>query len=121
MCQVCRPFSELTAEEVSGQVEALSVTFVGLPMVVGAPLVMGAEYWREVARHQLECGVRACADIPAIKTYRVATSMDTQEVAGRWVYDTEHQDVETPQERIRRMAREQQEAYEAEVARRRAE
>ncbi|MGC4964236.1 phage gene 29 protein family protein [Gordonia sp. DT101] len=122
MCEVCKPYGELTTEQVEQQIEAISATFVGLPTVIGAPLLLAPEAWEEVARHQVEIGVRLCAEIPAIKTYTAPTSDDALVVAkaaGVWKYTATAADVETPQQRIRRKAQEQREAFLAEVDRRR--
>lgn len=122
-CDLHIPFGDLTDEQIDQQVEAVAATFVGLPTVIGAPLLMAEEVWREVARHQLELGVRLCACAPPIKTYTAPTpeeALDVGTAAGRWTYDEAYRDVETPRERIVRLAREQREAFEAEVARRRA-
>lgn len=123
MCDVCVPFGDLTDEQLEQQTTALAADFTGLPMVIGAPMLLGEESWREVARHQLELGRRACADIPAIKTYVAPTpeqALDARTAAGRWVYVADHADIETPRERLQRQAREQREQWLAAVAERKA-
>ncbi|UQE73833.1 DUF2744 domain-containing protein [Gordonia sp. PP30] len=117
MCDLCTtPFDALTDDELDQMIQGLSVTFVALPMVVGAPLIMDPGYYLEVARHQIEAGVRICPDL-AIKHYRPPAD---DRPLGTWIYDDAHTETETPAERIRRAVREQREAYAAEVARRRA-
>ncbi len=121
-CPLHVPFGGLTENQIDQQVEVIAETFRGLPTVIGAPLLMAEEVWREVARHQLELGVRLCPCAPPVKTYTAPTpeeALDVGTAAGRWTYDDAYRDVETPRERIIRLAREQREAYEAEVARRR--
>lgn len=118
MCQLCsKPFDALSDDELGEQVQALSATFVGLPMVVGAPMLLSPDYYLEVARHQVECGVRICTD-RAIKSYVVPTDVEAR--TGGWKYDAAHSQTETPAERVARAVKEQREAYLAEVARRRA-
>lgn len=117
MCDACKPYADLTEDQIRDQIDRISTTFVGLPMVTGAPLVMGTEYYLEVARHQVELGIRICQ--PPIKTYRAGTGVDARSAAGEWVYNDDVTDVEDPRERIQRLAREQHEEYLAEVARRR--
>ncbi|GAA4758799.1 phage gene 29 protein family protein [Gordonia alkaliphila] len=122
MCDACVPYSDLTDEQREQQTAALAATFVGLPTVIGAPLILADEVWREVAVHQLELGARICGDIPAIKTYTAPTpaeALEVQSAAGHWTYDADHTDVETPRERVLRKAREEREEYLAEVQRRR--
>lgn len=117
MCDVCtKPFDQLSTDQLDDQVQKLSATFVALPMVVGAPLLMEPEYYLEVARHQIECGVRICPDA-AIKQFRVADGAEHPS----WVYDETHADTETPAERVARAVREQREAYQAKVDRYRKE
>lgn len=122
MCTACVPYTDLTVEQLDDQIDRLSATFVGLPMVTGAPMVMGTEYYVEVARHQVELGVRVCADIPPIKQYVAGTSVDAQSAAGTWRYDAEVAEmVEDPRDRIERLAREQRDEYLAEIRKRRAD
>lgn len=122
MCDICRPYGELTEEQIDAETGRIAETFFGLPTVIGAPLLMAEESWREVARHQLELGVRLCHEIPAIKTYSAPNpedALDARSAAGRWTYLDEYADTETPAERIQRMAREQHQQYLDELARRR--
>lgn len=117
MCELCsKSWDDMTVAERDQQIDLLSATFVSLPLVVGAPLILGAEHWLEVARHQVECGVRICPDKP-IKRYEPPT--DIEATTGGWIYDEAHSNTETARERIVRMAREQREDFEAEVERRR--
>ncbi|SDT84932.1 phage gene 29 protein family protein [Gordonia westfalica] len=57
--------------------------FIGLPGVVGAPLVMGPDYWVDVARHLVECGVRLVAD--SIKHYEPGDSLEASKLRGSGV------------------------------------
>ncbi|OZF40743.1 hypothetical protein CH296_00355 [Rhodococcus sp. 14-2496-1d] len=59
--------------------------FVGLPGVVGAPLVFPIEYWELVSFHMVELGLRLAAD--PIKKYRPTTESMLQKstAAGTWV------------------------------------
>lgn len=109
-------YEDMTEEQREEQVQALLATFIALPGVVGAPLVMGPDYYREIAIHQVEAGVR----VPAkpIKHYVPPTSLRS---AGTWVYDNPATAPEDPHERFKRMAEEENAAYLAEVARRKAE
>lgn len=121
-CEVRLPYHELSDEQVAQQTELLASTFVGIPTVIGAPLLMAEEVWREIARHQLELGVRLCSCVPAIKHYTPPTpeqALDVGSAAGTWQY-VAGQETETPRERMIRRAREQRAEYLAEVARRRA-
>lgn len=116
MCESCKPFDDLTEDELNDQIERLTLTFVGLPMVTGAPLIVGAEHWREVARHQIELGVRICAK--PIKDY-VAPEPGELRSAGKWVYDEQHRGIETAEERVREAARKEWDAYMKQVDERR--
>lgn len=113
MCETCTTdYADLSEEQIAELADAMSTLFVGLPLVTNAPLVMGPEYYLEVTRHLIECGVRWCPD-RSVKTYRPPTQEDPggwQPIAGV--------DIEDQQERIQRLAREQHEAYEAELKRR---
>ncbi|MFT4125069.1 MAG: DUF2744 domain-containing protein [Gordonia sp. (in: high G+C Gram-positive bacteria)] len=114
-----KQWSEMTEEEREAAADEVSALFVGLPGVVGAPMISGPDYWMEVARHLVECGVRLCAD--PIKHYVPGDSLDKSRAAGKWVYDVGGDDVpESFEERAKRMAVERREEYLAEVARRRA-
>ncbi len=63
-----KQWADMSDEEREAEAQAVSVLFIGLPGVVGAPpLVMGPDYWVDVARHLVECGVRLVAD--SIKHY----------------------------------------------------
>lgn len=117
MCDACVPYKDLTEDQLNDQIDRISATFVGLPLVVGAPMVMGPEYWLEVARHQVEVGIRICCE--PIKDYRPGASIDKDSAAGLWVYRDGVEGVEDPRDRIKRLAREQHEEYLAEVERRR--
>lgn len=113
MCETCTTeFEDLTEDQVTELADAMSVLFVGLPLVTNAPLVMGPEYYLEVTRHLIECGVRWCPD-RSVKTYRPPTHDDP----GGW-QPIEGVAIEDPQDRIKRLAREQQDEYEAELRRR---
>lgn len=107
-------YADMSAEQREVQIRALEATFVGIPGLTGAPLVMGPGYYRELAIHQLECGVRVVAT--AIKTYAPPTDLRG---AGDWTYVDQDGTPEGAKERIQRMAREEHEAYMAELKRRR--
>lgn len=112
MCE-CKQWVDMTEDERDAEIEKVSALFVGLPGVVGAPLVMGPDYWVEIARHLVETGVRVCAD--SIKHYVPGDSLDKSKAAGEWVYDVD--DVpETYEERAKRLAVEQREQFLAAVA-----
>lgn len=100
---------------VKEQVTKIVATFIGLPGVTSAPLVMGPDYYFDVACHQFELGARVTAD--PIKTYEVPTDVGG---TGKWVYLADVTEPEDPQERYRRLAQAQQEMYEAAVAERRS-
>lgn len=116
MCESCKPYGDMTAEEVEAEVQKLSGQFVGLPGVVGAPLIMGPDYYVEIARHLVECGVRLCQ--APIKTYEAPK--DLRAKTGGWTYLGEFAaDVEDPQDRIKRMAKAEYQAFLDEVEKRR--
>ena len=107
-----KAWSEMTGEERQIEANAIAKLFVGLPGVVGAPLVMGPGYWEDIAMHLVECGVRVVAG--SIKHYEVAVSLDKADAAGRWVYDTDAPE-ESHQEKLQRLAKEQNRAHLAKV------
>lgn len=112
MCD-CKQWSEMAEDERDAEIDRMSALFVGLPGVVGAPMLTGPDYWVEVARHLVEAGVRLCAD--PIKHYVAGDSLDKSKAAGEWVYDID--DVpESFEERAKRLAVEQREQYLAGVA-----
>lgn len=116
MCD-CKQWVDMTEDERDAEIERVSTLFVGLPGVVGAPLLMGPDYWVEVARHLVEVGARLCAD--PIKHYVPGDSLDKSKAAGEWIYDVD--DVpETLEERAKRLAVEQRETFLARVAEKRA-
>ncbi|WP_341258204.1 phage gene 29 protein family protein [Gordonia malaquae] len=98
--------------------DELTALFVGLPGVVGAPMVMGEGYWRDVAEHLLELGVRIVAD--PIKHYQVGESIDRSEAAGRYIYDEDVTPPQSPAEKYAAIADEQQRELEEKVAAMRA-
>lgn len=63
--------------------------YVGLPGVVGAPLVFPIEYWELVSFHQVLAGARLAA-VPQIK-YRPSTDsmLNKTTAAGEWVDPSE--------------------------------
>lgn len=107
-------YADMSEEQREAQVQSIMATFVGLPGVVGAPLVMGPNYYREIAIHQLECGVRVVAE--PIKTYAPPEDLRS---AGVWTYADSVNPPEDPSERFKRLAREEHEAYMTELAARR--
>jgi len=107
----------MSEDEREVDAQKLAAQFIGLPGVVGAPLVMGPDYWTDVAHHLVECGVRLCCE--PIKHYEVAESLDAKRAAGKWIYDTDEVP-ETFEEKAQRMAAEQREKFLAAVAAKRA-
>lgn len=107
-----KQWADMSDEEREAEAQAVSVLFIGLPGVVGAPLVMGPDYWVDVARHLVECGVRLVAD--SIKHYEAGESLDAQKAAGKWIYDS-HEPDETYEQRIARLADEEHQAYMAKL------
>lgn len=108
----------MTEPEREELIDALTATFVGLPGVVGAPMVMGEGYWRDVAEHQVELGVRPVAE--PIKHYEAATSLARSEAAGKWVYDDDIAPPPTPMEKYAEIAAEQERELAERVAAMRA-
>lgn len=106
-------YADLSDEQKEAQILALAAMFVALPGVTGAPLVMGADYYREVAIHMLEGGARVVAE--PIKRYVPPEDLRS---AGKWVYNDAATAPEDPRERYKRLAREQQADYMAELGRR---
>lgn len=100
---------------VKDQVGKLIATFIGLPGVTSAPLVMGPDYYFDVSCHQFELGARVPAE--PIKEYKPPTDAGG---TGKWVYLNEDTAPEDPQERYKRLAQAQQELYLAGVEQRRA-
>ena len=88
-------------------IEQMVAGFVGLPGVVGAPMITGTEFWADVARHLLEIGYRPAA--PAIKTYSPPTSLEKREAAGTWTYADPGLAPEDPKIRYARIFAEEQE------------
>ncbi|OCH80314.1 DUF2744 domain-containing protein [Gordonia sp. UCD-TK1] len=107
-----KQWAEMSDEEREAEAQAVSALFIGLPGVVGAPLILGPEYWLDVARHLVEGGVRLVAD--SIKHYEPGESLDAQKAAGKWVYDS-HEPDETYEQRIARLADEEHQAYMAKL------
>lgn len=109
-------YVDLSEEQKEAQILALTAMFVALPGVVGAPLVMGPNYYREIAIHMLEAGARVVAE--PIKTY---TPPEDLRSAGMWVYSNPDDAPEDPLERFKRLAEEENAAYLAEVERRKSQ
>ncbi|SDT84182.1 phage gene 29 protein family protein [Gordonia westfalica] len=107
-----KQWADMSDEEREAEAQAVSVLFIGLPGVVGAPLVMGPDYWVDVARHLVECGVRLVAD--SIKHYEPGDSLEASKAAGKWCYDS-HEPDETYEQRIARLADEEHQNYLAKV------
>lgn len=107
-----KQWADMSDEEREAEAQAVSVLFIGLPGVVGAPLVMGPDYWVDVARHLVECGVRLVAD--SIKHYEPGDSLEAAKAAGKWCYDS-HEPDETYEQRIARLADEEHQAYLAKI------
>ena len=65
--------------------QAFLWVFVGLPGVVGAPLVFPIEYWELVSFHMVELGLRNAAE--PVKKYRPSTEslLEKNSAAGEWV------------------------------------
>lgn len=114
-----KQYRDMDEFERAEAIDQLTATFVGLPGVVGAPMVMGEGYWRDVAEHLLELGVRIVAD--PIKHYEAGTSLDRHEAAGKWVYDEDIPAPETPMEKYARLADEQAEELRLKVEAMRAD
>ena len=102
----------MSDEEREYEAQAISALFIGLPGVVGAPLVMGPDYWLDVARHLVEGGARLVAD--PIKHYEPGDSLEASKAAGKWIYDS-HAPDETYEQRIARLASEEHDAYLAKI------
>lgn len=114
-----KQYADMTDEEIDAEVAKLVVMFIGLPGVVGAPMIIGAGYFEEIARHMVECGARAPAE--PIKDYQPPTDVQGRKAAGTWRYrDEASKPAETAQERIARLAREEHDLYRAALAERRA-
>ena len=107
-----KQWADMSDEEREAEAQAISALFIGLPGVVGAPLVMGPDYWLDVARHLIEGGARLVAD--PIKHYEPADSLEASKAAGKWVYDS-HAPDETYEQRIARLASEEHDAYLAKI------
>lgn len=107
-----KQWADMSDEEREAEAQAISALFIGLPGVVGAPLVMGPDYWLDVARHLIEAGVRLVAD--PIKHYEPADSLEASKAAGKWIYDS-HAPDETYEQRIARLASEEHDAYLAKI------
>ena len=108
-----KQWADMSDEEREAEAQAISALFVGLPGVVGAPLIVGPEYWLDVVRHLVEGGVRLVAD--SIKHYEPGESLDASQAAGKWIYDTDDAPTETYEERIARLAEEEHQAYLAKI------
>ena len=106
-------YADLSEEQKEAQILALVAMFVGLPGVTGAPLIMGPNYYREIAIHMLEAGARVIAE--PIKRYEGPQDLRS---AGMWVYNDPETAPEDPHERFKRLAEEENAAYLAEVERR---
>lgn len=107
-----------TVEYLREQVAKLVATFVGLPGVTGAPMLMGPDYYTEVAIHQVECGARVPAD--PIKRYEAPTDLSPAGAAGKWVYLDDENAPSSPRERYARQRAAELAEYRAELARQRA-
>jgi hypothetical protein len=108
------PFKSPTGQD--ELVDKLTACFVGLPGVVGAPLIMGPDYYREICQHLAECGVGFVSE--PIKHYLPPEGLRS---AGTWVYNDPESAPEDPHARFVRLAEEENAAYLAEIARRKAE
>ena len=106
----------VTVEYLAEQVALLVATFVGLPGVTGAPMIMGPDYYTEVAIHQLELGVRVPAE--PIKKYIPPEGLRG---SGSYEYLDSATAPTTPQERYARMRAAEFREFKAEVQRRREE
>lgn len=113
-----KAYTDMTTEERATEIETVAAMFVGLPGVVGAPLILGPGYWSEIARHLVECGVRVVAG--SIKHYEPGDSPDVDKAAGKWVYDTDEPE-ESFEDMIARKVVEEREDYLAKVERLRAD
>ena len=107
-----KQWADMSDEEREAEAQAISALFIGLPGVVGAPLVMGPDYWLDVARHLIEGGARLVAD--PIKHYEPGDSLEASRAAGKWIYDS-HAPDETYEQRIARLAKEEHDAYMAKI------
>ena len=107
-----KQWADMSDEEREYEAQAISALFIGLPGVVGAPLVMGPDYWLDVARHLVEGGARLVAD--PIKHYEPGDSLEASKAAGKWIYDS-HAPDETYEQRIARLASEEHDAYLAKI------
>ncbi|QPX61723.1 hypothetical protein SEA_BUNKER_20 [Gordonia phage Bunker] len=105
-----------TVEYLAEQVALLVATFVGLPGVTGAPMIMGPDYYTEVAIHQLELGVRVPAE--PIKKFIPPEGLRG---SGSYEYLDSATAPTTPQERYARMRAAEFREFKAEVQRRREE
>lgn len=105
-------------EFVREQIVAIITSFVGLPGVVGAPLIMGPEYYFEIACHQFECGMRVTAD--PVKEYRAPTDIGG---TGNWVYlaDDDGDLAQAAEDRFKDLAAAEYRAYRAALQERRAQ
>lgn len=100
------PWDQIGEEDQHLLIEQLVACFVGLPGVVGAPMITGTEFWADVARHLLELGYRPTA--AAIKTYTAPTSLEKRDAAGTWVYADPGLAPEDPKVRYARIFAEEQ-------------
>lgn len=111
-------WDQLAEEDQHTLIEQLVASFVGLPGVVGAPMITGTEFWADVARHLLELGYRPTA--AAIKAYQAPTSLERSEAAGRWIYLDPGLAPEDPKVRYARIFEEEQAEAAARIAEMRA-
>ena len=111
-------YGELTDEQRDAMIEQMVAHFVGLPGVVGAPMITGPDFWADVARHLIELGWRWNAQ--PIKTYEAPTSLERREAAGTWTYADPGLAPEDPQVRYARIHEAESEEYAAKVAEMRA-
>lgn len=114
-----KEYSDMTEEERHNEIEKVTALFVGLPGVVGAPMISGPNFWGDVAEHLVECGMRIVAE--PIKHYEAPTSLERTAAAGKWAYDAGQEPDETYDDKIKRLAREQREGHAAKVAQMRAD
>ncbi|MFD4294131.1 DUF2744 domain-containing protein [Rhodococcus sp. NPDC058532] len=77
--------------DLSDPEEVFLWTYLGLPDVIGAPLVWPIPFWRKVSKHQIDCGLMlqcpSCGhrEPPKIK-YRIDATEDLMMGGGgRWV------------------------------------
>ena len=77
--------------DLSNPEEVFLWTYLGLPDVIGAPLVWPVPFWRKVSAHQIDCGLMLqCPNCghrePPKKKYRIdATEDPMMGGGGRWV------------------------------------